>query len=170
MRSKTCPASIKHVSYSIVRVWYRTSVFQCQQAASHSLPLVLEKYLCTSLASALAASRRVCCALLISLPSTALRHAHTRWVPRRKLMMVLKHPKKRKKLFSFQEMFNILKIHDAGITNVKSRNLGVHATMFRVSFPYSGNISAIYMCYASWLRQQFWLKTSSEKFWQHKRN
>ena len=104
MRSKIHPASIKHVSYSIVCVRYRTSTFQCQQAASRALPLVLEKYLLTSLASALAASRRVCCALLISLPSTALRHAHTRWVTTRKLMMVLKHPKKTKTFFSTEKI------------------------------------------------------------------
>ena len=78
--------------YRIVCVRYRTSTLKWEQAASRALPLVLEKYLRTSLASALAASRRVCCALLISRPSTAPRHAHARWLPTRKLMMVLKHP------------------------------------------------------------------------------
>ena len=144
MRSKICPASIKHVSYSIVHVWYRTSTFQCQQAASCTLPLVLEKYLHISLASAPTASRRVGCAPLISLPSTAPHHAHTRWVPTRKLMMVLKQQKKIKTFF-FAGKIKYNKQHDAGITNVKiSHDLGVHVTMFSVSFPYSGNISAIY--------------------------
>ena len=69
MQSKIRPASIKHVSYSIVRV---------VRYSENALPLVLEKYLCASLALALAASRRVCCALLISLPSTAPWHAHAR--------------------------------------------------------------------------------------------
>ena len=165
-RSKICPASIKHVSYSIVCVWYRASTLQWEQAASRALPLVLEKYSHTGLASALAASRRVCCALLITLPSIAPWHAHTRWLPTRKLMMVLKHQKKN--TIFFKGKINIINIHDAGITNVKiSRHLGVHATIFCVSFPYSGNIRAIYTCYASRLRWQFWLKMSSEKFWQH---
>ena len=52
--------------------------------------------------------------------------------------------------FFFAGKINKINKHDAGITNVKiSRNLGVHTTIFRVSFPYSGNISAIYTCYAS---------------------
>ena len=165
MWSKICPTSFKHVSYSIARERYRTSMLQWEQAASHALPLVLEKYLRTSLASALAASRRVCCALPISLPRTAMWHAHTRWLPTRKLIMVLKHPKKT--LFFFAGRINIINKRDAGITNIKiSHDLRVHSTMFRVSFNYSGNISAIYTCYASWLRWQFWSKTSFEKFWQ----
>ena len=147
--SKIRPISIKNESYSIVRVQHRTS-------------MLLEKYLHTSLASALAASRRVCCALLISLPSTAPRHAHTGWLPTRKLMMILMHLKK---TFFFAGKIKIINKHGAGITNVKiSHDLGVHATMFPVSFPSSGNISAIYTCYASRLRWQFWLKMSSEKF------
>ena len=135
MCSKVCLASIKHISYSIVRVWYRTSTLQWEQAASCALPLVLEKYLRTSLASALAASRRVYCALLMSLPSTAPWHAHTRWLPTRKLMMVLKRPKKTKTFF-FAGKINIINEHDAGIANVKiSHDLRVHVTMFHVSFP-----------------------------------
>ena len=55
--------------------------------------------------------------------------------------------------FFFTGKFKIINKHDAGTTNVKiSRNFGVHSTMFRVSLPYSGNISAIYTCYASRLR------------------
>ena len=155
MRSKICPASIKHVSYSIVRVWYRTSTLQWEQAASRALPLVLEKYLHTSLALALAASRRVCCAHPVSLPST------------KKINDCTEAPKKTITFF-FAGKIKIINKDDAGITNVKiSRDLGVHATMFCASFPYSGNICAIYTCYASRLRRQFRLKTSSEKFWQH---
>ena len=132
MQSKIHPASIKHVSYSIVCVRYRTSMLQWEQAASRALPLVLEKYLHTSLASALAASRHVCCALLISLPSTAPWHAHARWLPIRKWMIVLKHPKKTITFF-FAGKFNIINKHDAGITNVKiSRDLVVYATMFLI--------------------------------------
>ena len=123
MRSKIPFTSIKHVSYSIVHVRYRTSTLQWYQASLRALPLVLEKYLCTSLASALAESRRVCCVLLISLPSTAPWHAHARWLPTRKLMMVLKH---KKKAFFFAGKINKINKHDAGITNVKiSPNLGV---------------------------------------------
>ena len=78
----------------------------------------------------------------------------------------MKHPRKMKKKL-FAGKVNIINSHDSGITNVKiSRDLGLHTTMFRVSFPYS-DISAIYTCYASQLRQQFRLKTSYEKFWQH---
>ena len=45
---------------------------------------------------------------------------------------------------------NIINKQDVGITNVKiSPDLGVHTTMFHVSIPYSGNIGAIYTCYAS---------------------
>ena len=55
----------------------------------------------------------------------------------------------KKKTFFLQEKLNIINKHDAGIANVKIiRDLGVHATMFCVSFPYSGNIREIYTCYA----------------------
>ena len=58
---------------------------------------------------------------------------------------------KKKNLFAGK--INIINKHDAGITNVKiSRDLGVHATMLHVSFPYSGNISTVYTSYASRLR------------------
>ena len=54
---------------------------------------------------------------------------------------------KKTKTFFFAGKMNIINKHDAGITNVKiSHDLGVHTTMFRVSFPYSGNISATCKC------------------------
>ena len=58
MRSKIRPTS-KHVSYSIVCVWYRPSC--CSNNTQHrGSPFGATKYLCTILASALAACRRVC--------------------------------------------------------------------------------------------------------------
>ena len=89
MRSKIWPASIKHVSYSIVV--YGTELVRCSNNRQHpALCLVLEKYLCTSLASALAACRQLCVVHSWSHFPAQHRSTATRWVPTRKLMMVLK--------------------------------------------------------------------------------
>ena len=52
---------------------------------------------------------------------------------------------KRTITFFFAGKINIINKHHDGITNVKiSHDLGMHATMFRVSFPYSFNISDLH--------------------------
>ena len=38
---------------------------------------------------------------------------------------------------------------------------------FCVSFPFFGNINAVYMCYASQSNCKIWFKMNSEKFYQH---
>ena len=138
MQSKIRPASIKHVSYSIiVCVWYRTSTLQWEQAASHALRLVLEKYLCTSFASALAASRRVLCTPDLTPKHSTAACTH-KMTAKKKINDGTEAPKK--KQFFFAGKINIINKHDAGITNVTiSCNLEVHSTMFCVSFP-SGNV------------------------------
>ena len=63
---------VPHPSNTYHTVWYvyGTELVRCvPTVASRALSLVVEKYLRTSLASALAAGRRVRCLLLISFPS-----------------------------------------------------------------------------------------------------
>ena len=151
MQSKIGLAYIKHVSYSIVHVLYRTSTFQCEQAASCALPLVLEKYLRTSHINT--GSKQMC---VLCTPDLTPQHstaACTHKMSANKKINDSTEVPQKIKLFSLQEKLNIINKHDARITNVKiNRYLGVQTTLFCVSFPYSGNISAIYTCYASRLR------------------
>ena len=82
-------------------------------ATSRTLSLVLEKYLRTSLASALAACRRVCCALPIS--TAACIHKMN---ADKKINDGTEAPQKNKTFFSLQEKLNIINKHDTFIHGI----------------------------------------------------